>query len=175
MTLFELLNAQNNELTNHDLATLADWANAQKSAVPNHEWKKAFALIREGADLLLRRRARSTMMTDAPKDRCVPVTTVVEPYEPEVHSHPEQMDQSICSTSPDYLTLRKQLDDFKSTFYGPHYCPGCSPVLRNMVITRAKEQGGQSYEWSDEVKAYILHHCRTTGRHVGETTAIATA
>ena len=47
-------------LTNHDLATLADWAAKKVHDVPNPEWKRAYSLIREGSDLLLRRRAKST-------------------------------------------------------------------------------------------------------------------
>ena len=59
MTLFELLTENQNDLSNHDLAHLADWANDWKNNSPNPDWKRAFALIREGADLLLRRRAMS--------------------------------------------------------------------------------------------------------------------
>ena len=47
-------------LTNHDLASLADWANTGTRNTPNTDWKRAYSLLREGADLLLRRRARST-------------------------------------------------------------------------------------------------------------------
>lgn len=47
-------------LTIHELAQLADWADYKKNTTPNPEWKKAFALIREGADLLLRRMALCT-------------------------------------------------------------------------------------------------------------------
>jgi hypothetical protein len=57
MSLAELLK-EHGDLTNQDLAALADWANAQKYSVPDPDWKKAFGLIREGADLLLRRRVR---------------------------------------------------------------------------------------------------------------------
>ena len=45
------------ELTDNELAHLADWADYKKNTTSNPEWKKAFALIREGADLLLRRKA----------------------------------------------------------------------------------------------------------------------
>jgi hypothetical protein len=58
--LCEVLHTNNNDLTNHDLAHLADWANECKNFTPNPDWKRAYALIREGADLLLRRRAMST-------------------------------------------------------------------------------------------------------------------
>ena len=60
MTMNELLAANDNDLSNADLAVLADWAGRKKYSVPNPDWKKAYALLREGADLLLRRRARST-------------------------------------------------------------------------------------------------------------------
>jgi hypothetical protein len=48
-----------NEMTDHDLAVLADWAGKRAHTVPQKDWKRAYALMREGADLLLRRRARS--------------------------------------------------------------------------------------------------------------------
>lgn len=54
-------------ITSHDLAVLADWAGKMKHEVANSDWKRAYALIREGADLLLRRRARSIM--DIPKKK----------------------------------------------------------------------------------------------------------
>jgi len=46
-----------NEMLDSDLAELADWADYHAKDVPNPRWKRAYALIREGADLLLRRRA----------------------------------------------------------------------------------------------------------------------
>ncbi len=46
-------------LTDSDVATLADWAAKKVHTVPHPEWKKAYSLIREGSDLLLRRRAKS--------------------------------------------------------------------------------------------------------------------
>lgn len=62
--LFELLSAQNNDFTDHDLSVLSDWASEQVKNVPNPNWKRAYALIREGSDLLLRRRARSRYIPD---------------------------------------------------------------------------------------------------------------
>lgn len=59
MSLSQLLQANHNDLTDHDLAHLADWATQWKDSTPNPAWKRAYALIREGADLLLRRRAMS--------------------------------------------------------------------------------------------------------------------
>jgi len=47
-------------MTDHDLAVLADWAGRLVHSTPNKNWKRAYALIREGSDLLLRRRARSS-------------------------------------------------------------------------------------------------------------------
>ena len=57
--LIEILESNPEGLTDSDLAVLADWAVQQNKAVPNGDWKRPYALIREGADLLLRRRARS--------------------------------------------------------------------------------------------------------------------
>jgi hypothetical protein len=48
------------ELSDHDLASLADWAGENQRKVPNQDWKRAYALIREGCDTLLRRRAKSS-------------------------------------------------------------------------------------------------------------------
>lgn len=59
-SLHAFLIANNNDFSDHDLAVLADWAHAEQKGTPNSDWKRAYALIREGADLLLRRRARST-------------------------------------------------------------------------------------------------------------------
>ena len=39
------------------LLNLQNWADYHAKKVPNPMWKRAYALIREGADLLLRRRA----------------------------------------------------------------------------------------------------------------------
>jgi hypothetical protein len=53
----EMLIGYTNEMSDHDLADLADWADYHAKEVPNPTWKRAYALIREGSDLLLRRRA----------------------------------------------------------------------------------------------------------------------
>ena len=53
----EMLIGYTNEMKDSDLAELADWADYHAKDVPNPTWKRAYALIREGADLLLRRRA----------------------------------------------------------------------------------------------------------------------
>lgn len=55
----EMLIGYTNEMSDNDLACLADWADYHAKEVPNPTWKRAYALIREGADLLLRRRALS--------------------------------------------------------------------------------------------------------------------
>ena len=47
-------------ISDHDLAVLADWANKQRHLTPNVEFKQSFSMLREGADLLLRKRARAT-------------------------------------------------------------------------------------------------------------------
>lgn len=101
-SLSDLLRDRQNDLTDGDLAVLADWANAEKQNTRNDDWKRAYALIREGADLLLRRRARSR--------------TELNP-------------SSIAGTNPDYLDLRIQLKDFSSTLYGPHSCPDCGVLI----------------------------------------------
>jgi hypothetical protein len=44
-------------MTNQELAALANWAAEEKKDMQDAEGKKACAMIREGADLLLRRRA----------------------------------------------------------------------------------------------------------------------
>lgn len=67
-SLFEMLSANGHDLTNHDVAVLSDWASDMHRTTPNPDWKRAYALIREGADLLLRRRARSTA-DEVPYDR----------------------------------------------------------------------------------------------------------
>lgn len=47
-----------NDLDEHDLACLADWAHERSRMVGHPDWKRAYSLIREGSDLLLRRSAR---------------------------------------------------------------------------------------------------------------------
>ena len=65
MTMTELLGSKDEGLSDLDLATLADWAGEMNRNTPNTSWKRAYALIREGCDLLLRRRARNTAIADA--------------------------------------------------------------------------------------------------------------
>ena len=85
MTMFEMLNRNGGELTDHDVAVLSDWASEQQRDTPNKDWKRAYALLREGADLLLRRRARS---------RVVGVAWDLEP---------EQLNHQNCA-SPEVVT-----------------------------------------------------------------------
>jgi hypothetical protein len=59
-SLFTVLQAQGKDLSNHDLSVLADWANEGTRNTPDSNWRRAYSLLREGADLLLRRRARSS-------------------------------------------------------------------------------------------------------------------
>ena len=60
-TMYELLHSMKGDVTerptDHDLSHLAEWADEQARSVPSRSWKRAYALIREGADLLMRRRA----------------------------------------------------------------------------------------------------------------------
>jgi hypothetical protein len=46
---------------------------------------------------------------------------------------------------PDYPTLRKQLGDYESTFYGPHACAVCGVE----IVKKAIEQGGEEYELAE--------------------------
>jgi hypothetical protein len=48
------------EMSSQDVAHLSDWADHHARTVPDPTWKRAYALIREGCDLLLRRRAMAT-------------------------------------------------------------------------------------------------------------------
>ena len=59
MDVSDLLKANQDSLTDRDLALLADWAHRQHTQAKEPGWRKAYALIREGADLLLRRRAQN--------------------------------------------------------------------------------------------------------------------
>jgi hypothetical protein len=82
-SLHAMLIENGNDLTNHDVAVLSDWAAEMHRDTPNTDWKRAYALIREGADLLLRRRARSTA-DEVPHDR-----------QPEQLNH-QRRDPSYC-------------------------------------------------------------------------------
>ena len=64
-------------LTDHDLAVLADWSSTNQRNTPNQDWKRAYALLREGADLLLRRRARSSVDLSARLFEQAPERTTV--------------------------------------------------------------------------------------------------
>lgn len=55
--VIDMLIGYTDEMSDSDLAELADWADYHAKDVPNLTWKQAYALFREGADLLLRRRA----------------------------------------------------------------------------------------------------------------------
>lgn len=48
-------------ISSSDLAALSEWAGRQKQMAPLPDWKRAYALIREGADQLLRQRAKVTV------------------------------------------------------------------------------------------------------------------
>ncbi len=47
------------DVTDGDLAKMADWAERMEIAVQHPDWKKAYGAIRQGSDWILRRRARS--------------------------------------------------------------------------------------------------------------------
>jgi hypothetical protein len=59
MTLIDLLKENHNDLTKFDLAVLADWATDQEHRVREQEWKRAYALLREGAHRLIKARVRA--------------------------------------------------------------------------------------------------------------------
>jgi len=64
LSLAAVLQANGNDFTDRDLAVLADWADQKKRATQDHGWQSAYALIRQGSDSLLRRRARDSAHTD---------------------------------------------------------------------------------------------------------------
>lgn len=133
--MFELLHQNGNDLTDHDLAHLADWANDNKNIVPNLHWKKAYALIREGADLLLRRRSMSRVGIS----ETIPAQT------------------SVQGQTPDYADLRLALNDYNTIFYGPHECRSCGVL----IIKAAIESGGRTYDAHD-MKSARPHKCKAT-------------
>jgi hypothetical protein len=53
----EMLIGYADEMSSQDVSCLAEWADYHAKGTPNCDWRRAYALIREGADLLLRRRA----------------------------------------------------------------------------------------------------------------------
>jgi hypothetical protein len=82
-----------NEMTDQHLAELADWADYNAKDVPNPTWKRAYVLIREGSDLLLRRRAltrNEENPTAAFESRSFPLPTIstdcslIAPHTPHV-------------------------------------------------------------------------------------------
>ena len=69
-----------NEMSDHELAELADWADHHAKEVPNPTWKRAYALIREGTDLLLRRRAL-TRQDETKQGEALALKVCAFPYE----------------------------------------------------------------------------------------------
>lgn len=72
--VIEMLNGHTNEMTNQQLAELADWADHHAKEVSHLTWKRAYALIREGADLLLRRRSLAYNVDDSTRVRQKPLS-----------------------------------------------------------------------------------------------------
>lgn len=70
MTIKDVLEANGNDLTDYDLAVLADWAGDQKFKfrVSHPELQRPFGLLREGADLLIRRRATAKEKSSGGQD-----------------------------------------------------------------------------------------------------------
>ncbi len=60
MITIELDDQPGRAISDHDLAALASWANKQKHLSQHPNFRKSFAMIREGADTLLRGRALAT-------------------------------------------------------------------------------------------------------------------
>ena len=62
------------------------------------------------------------------------------------------------SQTPDYPTLRKQINDHASTFYGPHSCEGCG---HRDIVRKAFEQGADSWEEQETIDGveYVPHRC----------------
>jgi hypothetical protein len=58
----------------------------------------------------------------------------------------------------DYVDLRNQINDHKSSFYGPHRCEGCGQYD---IVKQALEDGAASWEYPNKVGAtlYRPHHC----------------
>lgn len=62
----------------------------------------------------------------------------------------------VDGIEPDYAELRRQLKDYKSTYYGPHQCEGCG----TMIIKQAIEQGARSWEVHTLTPDHFEpHHC----------------
>lgn len=59
---------------------------------------------------------------------------------------------------PDYQDLRKQLNDYTTTFYGPHSCEGCGIYG---IVKASAECGSQSWEQKETSAGFIYkpHHC----------------
>lgn len=72
---------------------------------------------------------------------------------------PKNLPQEFRKDGPtDYYFLRKQLNDFTSTFYGPHPCESCGVT----IVKQALEHGGKEYEYLGDHKVldfYKPHDC----------------
>jgi hypothetical protein len=53
----QILIGYTDAMTDKQVSELAEWADYQARVFSNPRWKRGYALIREGADLILRRRA----------------------------------------------------------------------------------------------------------------------
>jgi hypothetical protein len=104
------------------------------------------------------RKAESALFTNenilplSNRNNSVPIDAIrLAEHLQEVHS---------ISGMMDYPFLRKQLNDYTSTFYGPHACHRCTVP----IIKQAIKQGGDEYEFSpydDHIKLFKRHepHC----------------
>ena len=58
-TIWAVIAKTDGEIPDYDIGTLSDWASEKAKSQTDSDWKRSYSLIREGCDLLLRRRARS--------------------------------------------------------------------------------------------------------------------
>lgn len=71
-----------------------------------------------------------------------------------IYVNPKDVFERKYSSMPtDYLDLRRQIGDFRSTFYGPHKCQWCDAT----VIKQAAEQGGVPWVLIEGESKYMVH------------------
>ena len=81
-----------------------------------------------------------------------------------IETEQDRTEHMVCKTSKgaylEYPELRKQINDYKSTFYGPSRCEGCGQYD---VIRKAYEEGAETWEGSrSNPRVYVPHHCPHT-------------
>jgi hypothetical protein len=75
-----------------------------------------------------------------------------------IYINPKTVFERKYSQIPtDYPCLRKQIGDFKSTFYGPHKCENCEAT----IIRQSRDQGGIAYSMPPRgQEVYVVHGCQ---------------